>query len=60
MLNAKTVAAMDQARAEIIETLPKLWWGLFDECVKQGFTRQEALFLVIDYVRGAMRGSMDS
>ena len=51
MLNAKDSARMDQARAYLAEHLPPLWWSIFAGCVKQGFSREESLMLVMNYVR---------
>lgn len=46
MLNPKLMAQMDQVRAIATEAYPPMWWSLFDACLKQGFTRAEALELV--------------
>lgn len=53
-MDARKIAEMDQARAEVADVFPKLWWALFDQCVQQGFTRQEALTLLVVYMRGMM------
>lgn len=47
------VAEMDQARAAAVDVMPKLWWGLFDESMKQGFTRDESLKLVCVYIQAS-------
>lgn len=40
------IADMDQAMKVMIDTYPVFWWGLFSNCVDEGFTREEALELV--------------
>lgn len=50
MLNPRENAELEQSRALLMENFPPLWWGLFDNCVKQGFTRQEALELIKAYI----------
>lgn len=50
MIDPKKQADWDQANAFLGETLPQLWWKLFDNSVKLGFTRPEALELVKVFV----------
>ena len=50
MLDDKTRALLDQARAGLEETFPSLWHGLYSRCVEEGFTEEQALQLVRTYI----------
>lgn len=41
---------LDQSIATIVEMFPIMWWGLYNGCVKQGFTEYQALELVKAYI----------
>ena len=42
------------------EMLPTMWWSLFNESVKKGFTREEALRLVMSYTRATFGKDSDN
>ncbi len=44
-------AKLDQAMAELADTLPTMWWSLFDSCVKTGFSQDQAMRLVVEFIR---------
>lgn len=49
-MTIEDVAKLDQATAEVIDTQPVLWWGLFTKCKLEGFTEQQAMELVKTYI----------
>jgi len=55
MLNAKQRAMMDQSIAALSEMLPDLWWGLFQGCVEKGFSEEQAIELIKQYVASDLR-----
>jgi len=50
MLNDKEIAQMDQAISLVSETLPPLWWNLYNNLVKEGFTPEQAFDLLKSYI----------
>lgn len=50
MLDDKLRAELEQSQAALTEMLPPLWHGLYQGCVKEGFTPQEALRIVETYI----------
>ena len=50
MLDDKTRAAIDQAKAGAEEIFPPLWYGLYRRCVEEGFTEDQAIRLVKAYI----------
>lgn len=58
MLDPKQIHEMEQASAAMAESLPPLWWQLYESCKKQGFNDQQSLELVKEFMRGmfTMRG----
>ena len=53
MLNPKDEAEMAQGRAFLVENLPPLWWGLYFKCTEEGFTPNQAMDLVKEYISTA-------
>jgi len=49
-LSPENVAKADQAGKFMVESLPALWWGLYDGCVKCGFSKEQAMMLVISQI----------
>ena len=50
----------DQCTSALRDMVPTMWWSLFNESVKKGFTREEALKLVMNYTRATLgKGSND-
>ena len=43
-------AKLDQAMAELNDVLPSLWRSLYDGCRREGFTRDQAMALVIAFI----------
>jgi len=46
-----TKQELDQACAEIRDTMPGLWWALYTGCKEQGFTDDQSLKLVIGFIQ---------
>ncbi len=38
-----------------VEQITAFWWGLFDNCVKKGFTREESLLLLKTYITAELK-----
>lgn len=43
-------AKLDQATAALADHLPALWWRLYSNCVKCGFTPDQAIDLLHTYI----------
>jgi hypothetical protein len=41
---------LEQHVALLVDTLPGLWWGLYHGLRKEGFTEEQAMVLVQDYI----------
>ena len=54
MLDPWKEAELDQAKAELAEILPSLWWSMFSSLLKQGFKRDEAMELTKLFVEMQM------
>jgi len=50
MLNEKLRAEIDQATTGLIEVIPPVWRGLFQGCIAEGFTAEQAMELVKAYI----------
>ena len=48
-------AKIDQTMAWMVESLPSLWWGLYENLVMKGFSKEQALTLLITYISVAHR-----
>ena len=59
-LNPMNLQRFDQANSMLQEMLPTMWWSLFNESVKKGFTREEALRLVMSYTRATFGKDSDN
>lgn len=46
MLGDQENARLEQSRAALVESLPPLWWGLYERCVALGFEPAQAMQLV--------------
>ena len=46
MINDKEIAKVDQDISLIAETFPPLWWNLYNNLVKEGFTPEQAIDLL--------------
>ena len=51
MLDPKKLAELDQAMAELVNFFPSMWWSLYSKSVKEGFTPDQAIVLVIEFSR---------
>jgi hypothetical protein len=51
MLDPRKAQEMEQARTQIVETLPPLWWGLYKGMRGEGFTDDQAMGVLLEYVR---------
>ncbi len=49
-MNAKELAALDQAVKLLADTLPPIWWNLYNGCMGQGFDSGQSLELVKSYI----------
>ena len=50
----RALAEMDQASAFVTDNFPKLWYGLFARCIKEGFSEPQALELVKSYIEATL------
>lgn len=50
MLDHGKQAEADQAIAVVSELCPAMWWQLYQGCVKEGFSAEQALELVQTYI----------
>ncbi len=50
MLNPDIRAELEQDQAFLVEALPPLWWGLYKNCIEEGFTNTDALSLVETFI----------
>lgn len=41
---------MDEARTACVDALPKLWYGFYQGCMREGFTSEQAMRLVIAFI----------
>lgn len=53
MLNPEEIAKLDQAKAYIVEALPPLWYGLYFQCVEQGFSDDQAMQCVLAFIHAS-------
>ena len=51
MLSDEMRAQVEQELMFMKEILPKAWWGLYEGCVKEGFSEVQALELVKAYIQ---------
>ena len=47
---AKTQREWDEAITMMIDQYPKLWFGLYSDCIKEGFNAGQALELVKAFI----------
>ncbi len=50
MLSEKVRAEVEQGIAEFVEVFPSVWHQLFEKCVKEGFSEEQAMDLVKTYI----------
>lgn len=41
---------LEQSMAAMRDFIPTMWWGLYEESLKRGFTKDQAMALVITHV----------
>ncbi|MCL2120008.1 MAG: hypothetical protein FWH27_16445 [Planctomycetaceae bacterium] len=46
----KDLHDMYQSTSFVVDNLPRLWYGLYRQCVKQGFNESQAMELVKVYI----------
>lgn len=51
MLDPRKNSDLEQGRTTMCEIIPPMWGSLFQACLKENFTREEALQLVICYTK---------
>ena len=51
MLDPKQIAEWSQAVATLAEICPPMWWGLFKGCKEEGFTDDQAMQLVVAFMK---------
>lgn len=54
MIDAKKAAEADQALTALSEMLPPLWYQLYNNCCKEGFTEQQAFTAVLTYIKASI------
>jgi hypothetical protein len=47
---AQNQRKMDEARTACVDAIPKLWYGLYQGCMREGFTSEQAMRLVIAFI----------
>ena len=50
-MNPEDIHKIDQAMAAMGEFLPKLWWSIYQGCIDQGFTKDQAFSILIQYMK---------
>lgn len=50
MIDDKLRAEIEHNKAFIIEVLPNTWWGLYSNCIEEGFSEEQALELIKEYI----------
>ena len=50
MLDNGKMAKIDQGQAFLIEYLPKTWYGIYKNCIREGFTEEQTMSLLKSYV----------
>ena len=41
----------EQSLAFVAETCPRLWYGLYTRCIEEGFTQEQAMTLVVAFIK---------
>lgn len=49
-MGAKEIAEYDQAIKLMSDSFPPLWWSMFTNCKKEGFTDAQAMELVKTFI----------
>jgi hypothetical protein len=50
----KMLSDVEQSGEFLTQNLPSLWWGLYNNSIKKGFTKEQALDLVKQYIRASL------
>jgi hypothetical protein len=50
----KTLSNMEQSSEFLTQNLPPLWWGLYRKSIESGFTQEQALDLVKQYIHSSL------
>jgi hypothetical protein len=50
----KLLSEMEQSSEFLIQNLPPLWWGMYQNCLKTGFTEEHAMLLVRQYIHSSL------
>ena len=58
MIDPKTGAAADQALMYLGEMMPVLWWRLYKGCENAGFTPDQSMELLKEYITTSYKGTM--
>ena len=45
-----TPPGFDQDLAKLRDMLPAVWWAIYSGCIDKGFSKEQALLLVIAYI----------
>jgi hypothetical protein len=46
----KDLHDMDQSTSFVIDNFPRLWFGLYRQCIEQGFNKSQSMELVKVYI----------
>lgn len=49
----KALSEFDQAATLTAACFPSLWWKMYANCVQEGFSKEQALLLVIEFIRAS-------
>ena len=50
MLDDREQAKLDQEIAQAGEMLPTMYWALYSGCVERGFTENQAMAIVLEFI----------
>jgi hypothetical protein len=50
----KMLSTVEQFGEFLTQNLPPLWWGFYQNCMKSGFTEEQAMLLVKQYIHSSV------
>lgn len=51
------LAEFDQNAAKLRESLPTMWWAVYSGCVDKGFTAEQSLVILLEFMRGISKSA---
>lgn len=49
-MSLPSITELDQALAQSVDTFPTLWWGIYKNCIKEGFTEEQTMELLKTWI----------